>query len=379
MRSERRRVVAAPAIALSVVVALSALTLAASAVPVVSVGGVPAGAAAGANCASLEPAGVLNASIALHYPNASLLPSETVAQRSVNQAWSVVCGSAPFGAGYQASASPQVSVRLVVQDQNRTSGGDLIGSLFASFALGWSAPCPTGAGPYPVGFDCVYSDGWDANLTTMAIAGPAASITSARFVQCDTPAQNQSDVSTVQGYYGYGSVQPSEPVAISEVTAIWGSICTSSAYLDALAQHPNASVSWGSSIGAAVNASAGAGSSGGGIEFEWDISWNAPCPSNVSGYSGDGLCDYTDAWTADLATNTSSGPNLEVFPPDGGAPQYVAPSAGGAAALWWTVPAYQLALAAAAGIVAVAALVIARRGRGGADAAPRAPTSPPMP
>lgn len=360
---------------LALVVAASALSLAGPPVPM-------ARAAVAPVCSALEPNTSLNATVAHHYPNASLLPNEASAQSGLVSTWSAVCGSASFSSGYEASASPQVSYVLRVMDQNRTAAGGLIGSLFAEFTLAWSAACPTGAGPYPVGYDCVYADVWNANLTTTSVVGPNASITSARFVQCDTPAQNESDVGTVAGFYGSGPLQPNESVAESEVTAIWGSICTSVPYLDAIVGHANATASWGASVGFSANLSGsgnqtpGANRTGGDLVFEWDVSWNAACPANSSAAQQYPSCEYTDAWTANLATDTYRGPSLEVFTPLGGAPVAVAPTHASSATPWWAVPGDDLVLAAVMAVLGAAAWLIVRRRRGGPGPAAPAPSRP---
>jgi hypothetical protein len=272
------------------------------------------------SCSDLVTGATLTGLVDQYYPNASLLPSQTQAEHAVTSTWSQLCNSTAFQQVLSSAKGGWFEFISIMQDKNRTSTGDLVGSLFVDFQLTWNASCPSGGAVYPAGYGCQFQDVWQANMTEASVTGPAVTITSARFVPCDTPDANETAVGSVEGFFPDPGTLPNESLAIQEVQTIWGSICSSSSFYDLavtldLPQDLSFST-WRATIG--PNATL---STTGHLYFQWSL-WmgDRPCPTQ-NGSDSNGLsCSYQESWTADLTLNTFSGPSVSSFPNFGGPP-----------------------------------------------------------
>lgn len=246
------------------------------------------------------------------YANASLLPSKATAENHSLSAWSGICGSAAFVSAYANTTNRSVSLSVLVGDQNMTSSG-LIGSLFATFSFTGSLACPAGGASYPTGFPCQEADAWTANLSLGVVTAHSWSLTSDRFVPCQTPQQNATNVATVEEFYPNPSQVPNESTAVAEIPVLWGDICTTSAYYDAYYAHgPNLSVSAWTTVGQ-FNSSPD-------LFLSWSFYWyESTCPQPPpSGSTDTGGCSASETWTADLLADSTSGPVFDYSYPLGG-------------------------------------------------------------
>lgn len=285
----------------------------------------------------------LTASVNEHYPNASLLPNASVAVANAISAWQSVCGSAGFQAAEAAGSNLSFAYSVQALDKNTTTNGTIIGSLFVTFRLGWTASCPPGS--YPSGYPCDFTDRWDANLSTGMVAGPISAVASARLAACDTPNQNESDAYAIGDFYPGGPTEPSQAVASQELATMWGAICSSTAYFNILVSHPSAELSWSVWIGATTNATASPApvaaslavvggnspnATSGGLTFEWSLGWDAACPVHNGTYSNESGCYFSENWVADLVADTYTGPTETIAQGDS-TPGPASSGAGGAA------------------------------------------------
>jgi len=270
------------------------------------------------SCDGLVSGTTLIALVAQYYPNASLLPSEDQAEAAVTTLWNTLCASATFQSALSFAVGGWFEYSSDMQDKNRTASGDLVGSLFVDFELTWNASCPSMGPGFPEGFGCQFQDTWQANLTAQSVLGPAVKITSLRFVPCDTPDANNTAVGSVEGFYPAPGTSPNESVAVQEVQAIWGAVCTSAAYYD-LAAPLDMPQALSFSTWRATPGLNGTLSTSGHLYFEWSLFLgDRPCASeNDSALSGLN-CSYSESWTADLTTDTYSGPAASSFPLFGG-------------------------------------------------------------
>lgn len=283
------------------------------------VGGLSAGNGAGFgfvpasySCASVASNASLVALVDQYYlhSNSSLLPSQSTAESAAVAIWETVCSSSPFNSVYSTYSDVSFADSAQVQDKNVTAGGIIVGSLFVSFKLTWNTSCPSGATRYPVGFGCVFSDVWSGNLTTGKVAGPAQGVVSARFIQCDTPSGNLSNVQAVDGFYPNPFQRPNQSTAEQEVQTLWGEVCSSETYYQTLNQQPGATPGGVS----AWTTAGGMNASGPGDLFvQWSIGWTASCAQGPS-------CFYSEEWTADLLADTVTGPRLSISIPLGSPP-----------------------------------------------------------
>ena len=352
------------------------VALPAGATPLPATGAVPSVAAP---CSALLSNSSLTAAVSEHYPNASLLPAAPTATSNAVSAWQTVCGSSAFQTAATQGANLSFSYTVQATDKNRTTNGTIVGSLFARFSLSWTGACP--ADGYPAGYPCAFTDGWAANLTTLAISGPTSTAASERLAQCDTPAQNQSDVYELGEFYipppssdnasppggNTTATEPNETVADGEVAAIWGTVCASAAYYNVLVGHPTAQLSTSAWVGGG-GGTTGNGS-GGALSFEWSLGWDAACPANMTGAANATTCYFTESWTADLAQDNYVGPVAEVtpgygIPGLGSGPPPASPGADGAvAAPIWAAPVFWVVVSGTSALLAIAA-VLMRRARG---------------
>lgn len=238
------------------------------------------------------------------YPNASLSPSKATAESNILSVWTSVCGSTAFAAAYSNTTNRSITPSAFVGDHNLTPSGYLTGSLFATFTLVGASPCPVGVGGYPAGYPCQESDQWTVNLSTGQVTGPQWSVTSSRFVPCQTPQQNQTNVATVAQFYPNPSQKPSEATAEAEVTVLWAGVCTSTVYYFTYWRDStqNDSISaW---------TSAGGRNSSSDLFVQWTIGWDGPCtfPGQDAEPPTSDICYVSESWTADLVANTTSGP-----------------------------------------------------------------------
>jgi hypothetical protein len=341
----------------------------------------PAGAAAGAiapsygstrggtgvpngpvSCSELVNGTTLAGLVSQYYPNGSLLPTESQAEQAVNTTWSSLCGSTPFQQAVSSAAGGWFEFISSMQDKNRTSSGDLVGSLFVDFELTWNASCPSNGGGYLPGYGCQFNDVWQANLTDQSVAGPAITITSQRFVPCNTPDANATAVSSVQGFFPDPGTSPNESAAVQEVQTIWGAICTSSSYYAIAASLDVPQVlsfsTWRATTGANSTLS-----TAGDLYFEWTLSTgDGPCPSQNGSASNGQICSYSESWTADLTLDTYTGPASSGYSGLGSGPPPGPESAGTNLSTPW-IPAV-VGFVAFGGVVSVACLTgIANRRR----------------
>lgn len=395
LRPARRR----PSIALALGGAAIAVIMALAAAP--SVQGVPLGAQvvsprATTSCTSQLSNASLTSSVDAHYPNASLMPAKAQAEANALSAWQAVCGSSAFQSAESSGANLTFEYLVVAGDKNVTANRTIIGSLFVNFSIRWSASCPAGA--FPAGYPCEFSDQWSANLTTQAIAGPASTIASQRLAQCDTPAQNESDVYSIGDFYvpppsgvnQTSPTQPNESVADAEVATIWGAVCSSSAYYAVLLAHPSAELSTSAWIGGGGSGNGSTGSTNGAsssrralfgavmnntpganLSFEWSLGWDADCPVNGTEYPNGTECYFTESWTANLVANSYTGPVEQIAdrglgsgpPPYNGAGS--AENGTATSTPVWSTPLFWAALLVGVAAVLGAAIVVTRRARGG--------------
>ncbi|HEY6238622.1 MAG TPA: hypothetical protein VIZ68_05505 [Thermoplasmata archaeon] len=278
--------------------------------------GVPAGPV---SCSALVDGSTLTALVSQYYPNGSLLPSESQAEQAVVTTWNDVCGSTEFDQALAAAAGGWFEYTSRMQDKNRTASGGLVGSLFVDFTLTWNASCPSGGSGYVTGYGCQFKDVWQANLTDQSVTGPAVTITSLRFVPCDTPDANGTAVGSVQEFFPSPGTAPNESVAVQEVQVMWGAICTSSTFygIAASLEMPQALSfsTWRADAGpnATLDPS-------GHLYFEWSLfTGDRPCPSENGSYANGLTCSYSESWTADLTADTYSGPSLSGYPLGSGA------------------------------------------------------------
>jgi hypothetical protein len=306
------------------------------------------------SCGALVSGPTLTGLVSQYYPNASLLPSESQAEQSVSASWNGLCASGTFQQVLSASRGGWFEYISLMQDKNRTASGDLVGSLFVDFQLMWNASCPSGGADYPAGAGCQLNDVWQANLTDPSVTGPATTVTSLRFVPCDTPDANATAVSSVEGFFPDPGVAPNESVAVQEVQAIWGTICTSSAYYALAAPLDLPQVLSFSTWRATTGPNATLGTSGD-LYFEWSLWTGDRACSPLNGSSSNGLdCSYYESWTADLTQDTFSGPSATSYPDLGGTA--AAPSGAGddPNASWLPIT---LGFGALSGVVVVATVV----------------------
>lgn len=265
------------------------------------------------SCSSIESNTSLTALVDQHYPNASLLPQQSSADTAVIGIWGSVCSSPAFASVYSSQSTVSFAASVQVLDKNWTAGGHLTGSLFVSMVLTWNATCPSGSIQYPSGFGCVFKSAWTGNLTTEVVAGPTESVVSGRFVQCNTPLENITDLQGVDSFYPNPIQRPNQSTAEREVQALWGELCASDTYFQTLSDHPGASND-GVSVWTGPENQSGNGSAGHDLFVQWSIQWDAACSAGPS-------CSYSDDWTANLVADTVSGPVLSVYGPLGGVPQ----------------------------------------------------------
>lgn len=271
----------------------------------------PAGHASGSPPPVAPCASVLSNSTLLgavdrfyQYPNGSLLPSRSTAENSTLDTWSAICGSSAFATAYENTTNRTLGVSVAVGDQNRTASGELIGSLFATFSLTGAVTCPVGVSGFPSGYPCSEADTWMANLSLSAVTGHRSSVISDRFVPCQTPEQNQTNLGTVSQFYPNPAQVPNESVAQAEVTVLWGGVCTTSAYYAAFWAH-------GTNLSLSAWTTVGGMNSTPDLFVQWAIYWQAdPCPQAPPSGAGANTCEVTESWTADLRTNSYTGPTF---------------------------------------------------------------------
>jgi len=306
------------------------------------------------SCSGLVTGATLTSLVSQYYPNSSLLPSESQAEQAVTTSWNDLCGSAAFQQAASSAAGGWFEYTSRMQDKNWTASGELVGSLFVYFELTWNASCPSGGTVYPAGYGCQFNDAWQANLTDQSVTGPAVTITSLRFVPCDTPSANQTAVGSVEGFFPDPGTSPNESVAVQEVQTIWGAICASPTYYGLAAPlHMPQALSfstWRATTG--LNATL---STSGHLYFEWSLfTGDGLCPQENGSGSNGLTCSFYESWTADLTLDTFTGPSASSFPAIGGtvlAPQ----GAGNNLSASW-VPTV-LGFCAFGGVVVVGALV----------------------
>ena len=284
--------------------------------------GVPRGPV---TCSELVTDTTLTELVSQYYPNDSLLPSENQAEQAVTVVWNDLCGSTTFQQALTSAGGGWFEYASQMQDKNWTDSGLLVGSLFIDFELTWNASCPSGGTGYPAGYGCQFKEAWQTNLTEQSVTGPKVTITSLRLVPCVTPDANETAVRAVGSFFPSPGTAPNQSLAVQEVQAIWGAICTSASYYDLAAPlvFPQALTfsAWRATPGS--NSSLGTSDH---LYFEWSlVMGDLPCPAE-NGSSSNGLtCSYWESWTGDLTSDTYSGPSASAFPnlggPSVGAPQ----------------------------------------------------------
>jgi hypothetical protein len=319
--------------------------------------GVPNGTV---SCSGLVTGATLTSLVSQYYPNGSLLPSESQADQAVTTTWNDLCGSAAFQQALSSARGGWFEYISLMQDKNWTASGQLVGSLFVDFELTWNATCPSGGSGFPAGFGCQFKDVWQANLTVQSVAGPAATITSLRFVPCETPDANVTAVGSVEGFFPDPGTAPNESVAVQEVQTIWGAICTSSTYYSVAASLDLPQALSFSTWRATTGPNSSLNSSGH-LYFEWSLfTGDGPCPSQNGSGSNGLTCSYSESWRADLTMDTYTGPSASSSPYLGsGAPQAPSGVASNQSTSWLPIAVGYCAF----GSVVVAAVLVGARER----------------
>jgi hypothetical protein len=110
----------------------------------------------------------------------------------------------------------------------------------------------------------------------------------------------------VSQYYPNGSLLPSESQAVQAVNATWNALCGSATFQQALASAAGGWFEYTSRM-QDKNRSA-SGDLVGSLFVDFQLTWNASCPSGGAGYPMGFGCQFNDVWQANLTDQSVTGP-----------------------------------------------------------------------
>jgi hypothetical protein len=114
----------------------------------------------------------------------------------------------------------------------------------------------------------------------------------------------------VSQYYPNASLLPSESQAEQAVNSAWNALCGSATFQGALS---SAAGGWFAYIASMQDKNwTASGALVGSLFVDFELTWNASCPSGGAGYPAGHGCQFDDLWQANLTTQAVTGPAVTI-------------------------------------------------------------------